>query len=236
MDRGAPHVRGLKGDVLRQLLHDGIESSRTNVLRPFIDIKGYARDLLDGGWVESDVDAFCGWLKRKIEGKDQLVLFYLSNEAVLRLLYSSEAMSLGSAQPMQLLTREHAQAILAKPETIRKDSDAVVIDDHRWVHMWGNALKDKKDLFLTKEQLRRLHQIYVDEFMRRGFNHQSPLSLEINLMGDQLMAVLGQRQSFLVDPSFICYVGSSVSDKPHPRDVDVLFRSAKCSSLQGSTS
>lgn len=185
-----------------------------------------------------NVEAFCGWLKRKIEGRDPLVLFYLAEEDILRQLYRLDQLytdwselksSLGKpSDPMQLLTREHAQGILAKPESIRKDSDAVVIDDHRWIHMWANAIRDKKELFLTKEQLSKLHQIYVDEFMRRGFNHQSPLQFEaIKLMGDNLKAILESREAFRLEPTFIYYVGSSISEKPQPRDVDVLWRTTK---------
>lgn len=177
-----------------------------------------------------DVKAYCGWLKHKIEGADELVLFYLQNETVLRVLYQEEAAIelAGGVMRLSPLTKEHAQAILAKPETIKRDSNAVVIDDHRWVHMWANAIRDGKDLFLTKEQLKRLHQIYVDEFMRRGFNHQSPLHFEaFRLMGDSLKAILENRAGFRVDPSFICYVGSSISEKANPRDVDVLWRTTK---------
>jgi len=126
---------------------------------------------------------------------------------------------------LKLLTKEHANAILKSPKLIRKDPDSAVIDDHRWIHWWAKALTDKKKLFLTREQLEKLHKIYVEEFNRRGFDHKSPLEFGlIQLMSPIFSEVLKNRRAFLVDPEFIDYVGSSVSDKQAPRDVDVVFR------------
>uniref|UniRef100_A0A6M3M2R4 Putative DNA ligase domain protein n=1 Tax=viral metagenome TaxID=1070528 RepID=A0A6M3M2R4_9ZZZZ len=129
---------------------------------------------------------------------------------------------------MNLLSKQHAQEVLAKPGILKKDPDPVIIDDHRWIHMWANAIRDNKDVFLTKDQMRTLHDLYVTEFMRRGLNHQSPLKFgAFELIDARLAEVLAARESFLVDPAFINYVGSSVSDKVNPRDLDVLFRTEK---------
>lgn len=125
---------------------------------------------------------------------------------------------------LRLLTKQHASAILKTPKLIRKDPDSAVIDDHRWIHWWAKALADKKKLFLTREQLEKLHEIYVEEFNRRGFDHQSPLEFSVvQLMSPTFKEVLKSRKAFLIDPEFIEYVGSSVSDKQAPRDVDVVF-------------
>ena len=210
---------------------------------PFGEYKNHA-DCVKKNPQMTDPHAFCAWLERKIEGADPLVLFYMSNNDLLKAIYQLERLytdwsdlksslrapySYGtSVQPMNLLSKQHAQEVLAKPGILKKDPDPVIIDDHRWIHMWANAIRDNKDVFLTKDQMRTLHDLYVTEFMRRGLNHQSPLKFgAFELIDARLAEVLAARESFLVDPAFINYVGSSVSDKVNPRDLDVLFRTEK---------
>jgi len=178
---------------------------------------------------KTDPKAFCGWLKNKIEGADELVLFYLHNSSILSKLYEFEpTKQLSSDGVMRLLTKQYAQSVLNNPSVLKKDQDATIIDDHRWIHMWANTIRDGNELFLTKEQLRKLHDLYVDEFMRRRLNHQSALKFEVyQLMGSQLKEVIKKRQPFLVDPEFLSFVGSSLSDKENPRDLDVLIKSLK---------
>jgi len=195
---------------------------------PFGDYKDFT-DCVAKNKSKDNPDAFCGWLKKKIEGADELVAFYMHNPSVISKLYAlDEAKQLSSDGIMRLLTKQHAQAVLSNPSILKKDQDATVIDDHRWVHMWANTIRDGNELFITKEQLRKLHDIYIDEFMRRKLNHQSAIKFEVyQLMGDQLKEVLAQRQPFQIDASFIAYIGSSLSDKQNPRDLDILVKSTK---------
>lgn len=180
----------------------------------------------------SDPHAFCRWLEKKITGGDPLIAKFLDNEEMLFSLYHSEAMGVNllseDTSVMKLLTKQHANQILKTPAQIRKDPDSTIIDDHRWIHWWAKALADKKELFLNREQLEKLHRIYVDEFSRRGFDHKSPLEFgALHLSASTLQELLQSREAFLVDPEFINIVGSSVSSKAMPKDVDILFRGVK---------
>ena len=169
-----------------------------------------------------DPAALCAWLKRKIEGEDPLVLAFINNEEALYGLYLSETKTL------KFLTKEKANIILKTPVQIRRDPDAVLVDDHRWLHLWAKALADKKKLFLPREKLEKLHRIYVEEFDRRNLDHQSPLEFGVlQLSMAALQELFESRQPFLVDPEFISVVGSSISSKAEPSDIDILFRSSK---------
>ena len=169
-----------------------------------------------------DSAAYCAWLKEKIEGEDPVVLSLMNHEEALYGLYLSQT------KAIKLLTKEKANTILKTPVEIRRDPDPVLVDDHRWLHLWAKALADKKKLFLPREKLEKLHRIYVDEFSRRNLDHQSPLEfgvLQLSMAG--LQQLLESREPFLVDPEFISVVGSSVSTKAEPADIDILFRSSK---------
>lgn len=180
----------------------------------------------------TDPHAYCKWLEEKISGGDPLVAMFLNDEEILFALYLSDAMGVNllsqDAPVMKLLTKQHANQVLKTPAQVRKDSDATIIDDHRWIHWWAKALADKKNLFLNRDQLEKLHTIYVEEFGRRGFDHKSPLEFGVlQLSASALQELLQNRKAFLVDPEFINVVGSSVSSKAMPKDVDILFRGVR---------
>ena len=186
---------------------------------------------------KEDPAGFCAWLKRKVEGQDPLVLRYLSKKP--DLLYGLYRMDLLSSSILEidLLTKEQAHAALKGDKIWAKVHDAVVIDDHRWIHVWANSIKQGRDVFLNKEQIRKLHDLVVDEMQRRsmksGLNHQSPIEFgALKLSADNVTMFLESRKEFMVDPAFISIIGSSVAGKEKPGDLDLLVRSSKNSSME----
>jgi len=127
----------------------------------------------------SDPSAYCGWLKNKIEGTDPFFAeLYASNK--LDEIYGYYRLEL-MASRLNLMDREKAQRALSGEQVWKNDPDAVVLDDHRWLHMWANTLKSGNNLFITRKQLKELHDLVIDEFMRRqldsGISHKTPMNV-----------------------------------------------------------
>ena len=58
------------------------------------------------------------------------------------------------------------------PQPISEVSDDVLVDDHRWCHVfWANIENGKKYNYWTKDRLVKLHGKIVRELFRRGFKH-----------------------------------------------------------------
>lgn len=154
-------------------------------------------------------DAFCAWLRRKIEGG-----FF--------------ERTLG----INLLTREKAREVLDTGVSAWKnDATAVILDDHRWIHVWANTIRSGNKLFLTREELHRLHDMVVDEMLARGLDagvhHKSPLKMEVMNLGQKDISILIKgRKGFLIDDEFISVVGSSVLGREEG-DLDLLVKSPR---------
>lgn len=133
------------------------------------------------------------------------------------------------------MNKEKALDILKNPSIIQKDPDAVIVDDHRWTHMWAKTLSRHDNLFLTESELIKLHGIYVDEFKRRGLNHDSPLEFSLHMGGD-LEAIISHRKEIPIDPEFISVVGSSVGAKESPNDIDLLVKATASDELRNTIS
>ncbi len=193
---------------------------------PFGKYKNHA-DCVRKNPDKKDPDAFCAWLKRKIEGQDP-ILMQFAPEAWYAL-YRLELMAT-DLLGLELMDREKAEAALAGKRVWKGEPDAVVLDDHRWLHMWEKTLSRGNKLFLEKKELVKLHDLIVDEFQNRGLdagrNHKSPMKTEPLELGGNLEAMLKQRESFLLDEGFISLVGSSVSGK-EGSDLDVLFHATR---------
>ena len=182
----------------------------------------------------SNPKAYCAWVKRKVEGGDSIILELLAAgniDATIKLYHQTvidsplEGMD---TTVMQLLSKRDAKRILDEPETLRDWPDAQIIDDHRWIHMWENTIKDGKNLFLTKEELRKLHTMFVDEMARRGFdsghNHKSPIKFSVlEMAASPISGLIQERKAILLDDEFISFVGSAVL-KDDPPDIDLMLK------------
>jgi len=179
----------------------------------------------------SDPSAYCAWIRRKIEGGDSHIIELFAAGKI------DETINLyhqwvwdnpmeGAEQTLavkKLLTKEDAREILENPSRLGDWGRAQLIDDHRWCHLWEKALKDKKNLFLTKKELRKLHDFIVVEMAKRAFDagrqHKSP----IDVSALELSAPTLTRRPILLDPEFISFVGSAVL-KENPADVDLMLK------------
>ena len=179
----------------------------------------------------SDPAAYCAWIRRKIEGGDSHIMELLAAGKL------DETIELYCEwdwnNPMEdaekklvvkkLLTKEDAKEILENPSRLGDWDRAQLIDDHRWCHLWEKALKDKKNLFLTKQELRKLHNLIVEEMAKRAFDtgkeHKTPIDASIL----ELSAPTFARRPVLLDPEFISFVGSAVL-KEDPADIDLMLK------------
>ena len=181
----------------------------------------------------SDPDAYCAWIERKIKGGDSALMEFLAAgdlDAVIYL-YSQHLIDnpegpLSSIK--KLMTKEQAKEVLASPSELSKWSRPQLIDDHRWCHLWAKALKDKKNVFLDEKQLRRLHDLLVQEMAQRGYdsgkNHKTPLEVgAMDFASSPVPGFFNARTAIMLDPEFLSLVGSAVL-KEQPRDVDLMLR------------
>jgi len=177
----------------------------------------------------SDVDAFCGWLKHKIEGADPIIMQFIAQPDFLRALCRLEILAT-DLLGLNLLDQETAEAALAGKSVWKDAPDAVLLDDHRWTHMWANTLKTGKNLFINKQQLKELHDLIVAEMLERrmdsGIIHKTPLNISVMELGTNLERFLKERKGFLVDPTFINLVGSTVLGK-EGADLDLMVHSTR---------
>ncbi|GAH82784.1 unnamed protein product, partial [marine sediment metagenome] len=181
---------------------------------PFGKYKNHA-DCVKKNPGKKDPDAFCAWLKGKIEGQDPIFMQFIETSELWYPLYRLELLA-SNLLGLELIDREKAMDALGGKKVWEKDEDAVVLDDHRWLHMWATTLKRGNKLFISKKQLTKLHDLILDEFQRRGLGsepHKSPLTIAPLELGGPLEAMLQQREGFLLDPQFINLVGSSVAGK-----------------------
>jgi len=177
----------------------------------------------------SDVDAFCGWLKHKIEGQDPIFMQFIGQPELLLGFYRLEFLATNLLD-LKLIDKEKAEAALSGKDVWKKDPDAVVLDDHRWMHMWEKTLSRGNDLFLSKAQLKKLHDMIVAEMAERrldsGLNHKTPINVSVLKFGGGLEQFLKDRKSFLMDPNFISLIGNAVLGK-ESTNLELMFNSAR---------
>ncbi len=135
------------------------------------------------------------------------------------------------SRQLNLLTRERALAILKKPGVLDKEPKEVILDHHRWVHMWESGITRGNQSFLSKKELRKLHEILVAAMrnlrMDTGIDHDSPIRFEPMKLGSGIVNLINNREPVVLDPEFVSLVGSAVSNKPDPDDYDLLIRASK---------
>lgn len=188
----------------------------------------------------SDPQAYCAWIRRKIEGGDREIIELLAAgniDATIKFYHQwlidnpLEGMKKSDLEVKKLLTRGDAKRILDKPEVLREWEDSQLIDDHRWIHMWEHTLEQGKNLFIDKKELRKLHDMFVDEMARRGFDsgldHKTPIKVAaIELIASPVSALLDARKPVLLDDEFISFIGSAMV-KQDPRDIDLMLKCPK---------
>lgn len=128
---------------------------------------------------------------------------------------------------MGLMNKDDAKRILDAPGDLKEWADAQLIDDHRWVHLWERTLKKGHNLFLNKNELRKLHDYIVQEMKKRGMDsgkdHKSPIELTVLEMSSPAQTTINNREAILLDPEFISIVGSAVL-KQDPADIDIMLK------------
>lgn len=174
----------------------------------------------------SDPDAYCAWIRRKIEGGgDKFFLKVLANPYACYAYFRLETL-MAPTLSFNLLAKEDAQQALEGVNIWKETPNAVVIDDHRWLHVWADALKRGKKLFITSMDLEKLHKLVLTEMIHRGLesgkDHKTPLKATMMLSGGKIESFLSSRKAFLVDSEFINVVGSSVTGKLS--DLDVMMK------------
>jgi len=126
------------------------------------------------------------------------------------------------------LSRERALEILKKPSVVDADPKEVILDNHRWVHMWESGIHRGNDSFLSKDQIRELHRILVEAMrnlgMDSGVKHDSPITFEALKLASPVVSLINNRKPLILDSEFISLVGSAVSNKELPSDYDLLIR------------
>jgi len=116
-----------------------------------------------------------------------------------------------------------------RPEKLKDVSDEEVLNIWRRLHMWYANAKKRKD---PVEDIVNAAVWVMEEFEHCGFNYDedSELVQEAKKLRDvkksqSLEAKLAELPNeVVVVPNFVCVVGSSVTDKENPEDIDVLFR------------
>jgi ATP-dependent DNA ligase len=107
-----------------------------------------------------------------------------------------------------------------------KLDDRVLLDDHRIVHTWFASIEAGKELRhpdgskITLEEVRRLHDMIVDEMKKRGFKHES----ELAKVPERVNKILDKLEDATIIENFVSMIGSYVTDKEKPNDVDFLLR------------
>lgn len=127
---------------------------------------------------------------------------------------------------IEFLTIKHAMEIFDNPEKIKDDRDEIVLDDHRYVHVWATTkpqmlqeeLKERK--ISIEMGMRKLHEIWKSELLRRHYEHDSPLKFEAPML-EKLHSGL---KPFRWRVGGIQWVGSAVKGKNDPNDLDVVIR------------
>lgn len=127
---------------------------------------------------------------------------------------------------LYLMTKEDAKRILNAPGDLKEWGDAQLIDDHRWVHLWEKTLERKDKLFISKDELKKLHEHLLAEMKKRGMdsagpNHKSPINIGAPLL--ELSSPVRMQDPILLDPEFISIVGSAVTDKD-PQSLEILMK------------
>jgi len=110
-----------------------------------------------------------------------------------------------------------------------KLSDNVLLDDHRIVHAWWASIQKGKKLYhpdgseITKEEIRRLHSLIVKELGKRGFKHNTPLAEEL-AAPERVEKLVDKLDDAVLIENFVSLVGSYITDKEKPGDIDFLLR------------
>ena len=111
-----------------------------------------------------------------------------------------------------------------------KLSDKVLLDDHRIVHAWWTSLLRGKKLYhengklITKEEVRHLHDLIVKELEKRGFVHKTPLPEHLAQMPSRVKEITDKLKPAVLIENFATLVGSYITNKENPNDIDILFR------------
>lgn len=185
----------------------------------------------------SDPKAYCAWIQDKIKkgielvfDEDTLIKAYHQHLIDYPLEGMEELLRFtGDAQnneALYLLNKEDARRILNAPGDLSEWGDAQLIDDHRWLHLWEKTLERGDKLFLTKDELKKLHQHFLTEMKKRGMDsggegHKSPINVGVPLL--ELSSPVRKQDPILLDPEFISIVGSAVTSKD-PTDLDLLLK------------
>ena len=173
----------------------------------------------------SNPKAYCGWLKDRIEGGN---FEFIQNEELLITAYHQYCIDFPlenvDADTLQLMNKEDAKRILNAPADLKEWADVQLIDDHRWIHLWEKTLERGDKLFLTKDELKKLHEHLITEMKKRGMdsgtNHKSPVNVGAALL--QLSSPIQLKDPILLDAEFISIVGSAVISKD-PQDLDLMM-------------
>jgi len=204
---------------------------------PYKDFKDCVRKISKKKKAPEDAKSYCGWLQNKIEGGDEILSEIFQNykewdvdlQDTVSSYYRFETILMPNLSD-DFINKEKAEAALEGKNVWKNDDDAIVLDDHRWLHMWANTLKSGNKLFITRQQLRKLHDKLVDELARRkirsGIDHKSPMNVAAFELGGELETFLKHRQAFLLDPEFINIVGSAVTGAD-PQNLNVMIKSSK---------
>jgi len=111
-----------------------------------------------------------------------------------------------------------------------KLSDKILLDDHRIVHAWWSSLLKGKKLYhadgseITKEEVKRLHDMIVEEMKKRGFEHTSPLEESLAKMPSRVNDILEKLNDAVLIENFVSLIGSFITNKEKPNDIDFLLR------------
>jgi len=77
-----------------------------------------------------------------------------------------------------LIKPERVKEVLKHPELLKEWTDEQLLDDHRICHLWAGKNWKTLPHDLTKEEVKRFHDLLVEEMNRRGMEHTTPLELE----------------------------------------------------------
>ncbi|MHA1614824.1 MAG: MBL fold metallo-hydrolase, partial [Candidatus Thorarchaeota archaeon] len=82
---------------------------------------------------------------------------------------------------LSAITPEEVKEVLKNPEILKDWSDKRLLDDHKYCHLWAGKGWKTLPKDLTREEVVKLHELIVEEMKRRGFEHDTPLTLESSI-------------------------------------------------------
>ena len=78
---------------------------------------------------------------------------------------------------VRMITPDRVKEVLRDPSLLRKWTDEQLLDDHRICHLWAGKNWKTLPHELTKQEVKRFHDLLVEEMRRRGFEHHTPIKL-----------------------------------------------------------